>query len=76
MAGKLNCIFHTSTSADLCGVDSPGWSGRKACPPAEYSGVIMRTQHAHYGCGTVFRVAVYTGVPTVETLVVKEQQRE
>lgn len=34
----------------------------------------MRTQHAHYGCGTVFRVAVNTGVPTLEMLVVKDWQ--
>lgn len=34
----------------------------------------MRTQHAHYGCGTVFGVVVYSGVPTLEMLVVKEWQ--
>lgn len=43
--------------------------------PAGYSGVIMRTQHAHYGCGNVFRVAVYPGVPVLEMFVVKECQR-
>lgn len=32
----------------------------------------MRTQHAHYGCGTALGVAVYPGVPALEMLVVKE----
>lgn len=34
----------------------------------------MRTQHAHYGCGTAFSVALYSGVPALEMLVVKEWQ--
>lgn len=36
----------------------------------------MRTQHAHYGCGTALGVAVYPGVPALEMLVVKEWQGE
>lgn len=48
---------------------------KSSSPPAGYSGVIMRTQHAHYGCGTVFRVAVYSGVPVLEMFVVEECQR-
>lgn len=31
----------------------------------------MRTQRAHYGCGSAFGVAVYSGLPTLEMLVVK-----
>ncbi len=36
----------------------------------------MRTQHAHYGCGTAFGVAVCSDEPALEMLVVREQQGE
>lgn len=35
----------------------------------------MRTQRAHYGCGTVFSAAVSSGVPALEMLAVKKWQR-
>lgn len=40
-----------------------------------YSGVIMRTQRAHYGCGTDFSAAGSSGVPALEMLAVEKWQR-
>lgn len=36
----------------------------------------MRNQRAHYGCGAALGVAIHSGVPELEMLVVKEQQEE
>lgn len=66
-------------SARLSSVDTsnPWKLGWKDCPlkttPADYSGV-MRNQRAHYGCGAALGVAIHSGVPELEMLVVKEQQ--
>lgn len=76
-------LLHIShlKSARLSSVDTsnpwkPGW---KDCPlktpPAGYSGV-MRNQRAHYGCGAALGVAVRSGVPGLEMLVVKQRQGE
>lgn len=63
------------SSVDTFNPWKPGW---KDCPlkspPAGYSGV-MRNQRAHYGCGAALGVAVHSGVPELEMLVVKERQR-
>lgn len=40
-----------------------------------YSGV-MRNQRAHYGCGAALGVAVHSGVPELEMLVVRGRERE
>lgn len=73
-------MFHTSVTAVLvCDWPCrPTWSAK--LPPEEfslpvsYSGVVMRTQHGHCGCGSVFRVAVLSGVPALEMLAVKDWQ--
>lgn len=36
----------------------------------------MRNQRAHYGCGAALGVAVHSGVPGLEMLVVKERQKK
>lgn len=74
--------YFTLPQVQVCEVSTlhPGQAGSGGSDPLPalllpgqvYSGVIMRTQRAHYGRGTVFGTAVSPGVPALEMLAVEK----